>query len=313
MHFGRAAARLFLAQQALSREIARLERDLGVRLLDRSTRRVALTPEGERLLPRARELLALADRTVEEVRGIDRPLVVDVVRGESTAARVLTRARTLVDERQLEGRFHGGFAAALAALLAHRVDVAFGRTAERRRPLPDQLARRLIRWEPLGLLVTEDHEFARERALPVSMIKGLTVDTSAGNVAAPEWVELATELVEHFGGTPSPEHHPGMDAVAAAGADETAHHLRSTGWPIVSMLDVPPVPGARLVPFTDPVPLYPWTMVHRSELQHPGLAALVEAADAVAETERWLEVPADAWVADDDRGLIDGNGHPGTS
>lgn len=80
LHFGRAAAGLHIAQQALSRDIARLERDLGVRLFVRSTRRVALTAEGERLLPRAVELLALQDRLVADIRGHARPLVVDVVR-----------------------------------------------------------------------------------------------------------------------------------------------------------------------------------------------------------------------------------------
>jgi DNA-binding transcriptional LysR family regulator len=56
LHFGRAAARLFVAQQVLSREIARFEHELGVRLFDRTTRRVELTPDGERLLPRARKV-----------------------------------------------------------------------------------------------------------------------------------------------------------------------------------------------------------------------------------------------------------------
>ena len=108
LHFGRAAARLYVAQQALSRDVARLERDLGVPLFVRSTRRVSLTPEGEQLLPRARQLLALNDQAVVELRGADRPLIVDVVADRSTAARVLALARTFTEERHLEGRFHGG-------------------------------------------------------------------------------------------------------------------------------------------------------------------------------------------------------------
>lgn len=43
LHFTRAAARLYLAQQALSRDIARLEGQLGLRLFTRTTRKVALT------------------------------------------------------------------------------------------------------------------------------------------------------------------------------------------------------------------------------------------------------------------------------
>ena len=46
LHFGRAAARLFMSQPALSRAIRDLEGAVGVALLERSTRRVRLTPAG---------------------------------------------------------------------------------------------------------------------------------------------------------------------------------------------------------------------------------------------------------------------------
>lgn len=63
LHFGRAAQRLHIVQPAVSQQVRRLERELGVTLLDRSPRRVRLTAHGERLLVEARAVLAAADRT----------------------------------------------------------------------------------------------------------------------------------------------------------------------------------------------------------------------------------------------------------
>jgi DNA-binding transcriptional LysR family regulator len=68
LHFGRAAARLHMAQSPLSQLIRRLEADVGVPLLRRTTRRVELLPAGEVLLERAHTILAAASAAEEDVR-----------------------------------------------------------------------------------------------------------------------------------------------------------------------------------------------------------------------------------------------------
>lgn len=68
LHFSRAAARLHLDQPTLSRHVRRLERTLGVELLHRTTRSVALTEPGRVFLERARESVAAADGAVDAVR-----------------------------------------------------------------------------------------------------------------------------------------------------------------------------------------------------------------------------------------------------
>lgn len=72
-HFGRAAQSLLIAQPSLSRQIARLEKDLQARLFDRSPQGVRLTSAGEVLLPRAREVLQAAERTAAAVRATAHP------------------------------------------------------------------------------------------------------------------------------------------------------------------------------------------------------------------------------------------------
>jgi len=61
LHFGRAAAREHMVQSALSQQ-QRLERELGVLLLDRTTHHVELTPAGSAFLIEARQILAQVDR-----------------------------------------------------------------------------------------------------------------------------------------------------------------------------------------------------------------------------------------------------------
>jgi DNA-binding transcriptional LysR family regulator len=67
LHFTRAAAKLHIAQQALSTQIRKLEATLGVQLFNRTTRRVELTQAGRTLLAHAVPLLAAASRAWDEV------------------------------------------------------------------------------------------------------------------------------------------------------------------------------------------------------------------------------------------------------
>ncbi len=70
-HFGRAAARLGIAQPGISKQIKRLEEAIGVDLLTRDRRQVVLTKAGEVLVDYARLAVEIADRAVENTRAAD--------------------------------------------------------------------------------------------------------------------------------------------------------------------------------------------------------------------------------------------------
>lgn len=73
LHFGRAAERLGMAQPPLSRAISRLERRMGVRLLERTSRQVALTEAGALFLDESRQLLDSLDAAVRRAQRAPQP------------------------------------------------------------------------------------------------------------------------------------------------------------------------------------------------------------------------------------------------
>ncbi len=161
LHFGRAAQRLRIVQPAVSQQITRLERELGVRLLDRTSRRVRLTPAGERVLAAARETLTAAAR-------------VRVVAGEPAAAlrigvascvterldRALTRLRD--SERPAEPELVDlPVTARLDAVRDGRLDLALVRGA-----VPATALTMVRAWsEPLHVVLSAGHPAAGKPAV----------------------------------------------------------------------------------------------------------------------------------------------------
>ncbi|OBJ51308.1 LysR family transcriptional regulator [Mycobacterium sp. 1423905.2] len=76
LNFGRAAARLHIAQPVLSRQIRALERELGIKLLNRDTRGTTLTPAGSRLLDEGRFLLTEVQALRQRLSQAEAPAVV---------------------------------------------------------------------------------------------------------------------------------------------------------------------------------------------------------------------------------------------
>ncbi|MGH4027862.1 LysR family transcriptional regulator [Actinomycetota bacterium Odt1-20B] len=127
-HFGRAAERLGMAQPPLSQRIQRLERELGVRLFERTSRQVTITKGGSLLLAEARELLARSEAlraTARRVRdgesGLLRAGLPPDVAGEAVAA-ILAEFRR--EHPGVEVELHElSTAQQLVQLAAHDLDV----------------------------------------------------------------------------------------------------------------------------------------------------------------------------------------------
>ncbi|WP_189382490.1 LysR family transcriptional regulator [Streptosporangium nondiastaticum] len=100
--FTRAAERCHVVQSALSHQIARLEKDLGTRLFDRTSRSVRLTAAGEAFVPVARQAVEAADRARAEVEA-----ATGVVRGRLAVGAISTVAA--VDLADVLGRFRAGY------------------------------------------------------------------------------------------------------------------------------------------------------------------------------------------------------------
>jgi DNA-binding transcriptional LysR family regulator len=173
LHFGRAADRLHMAQPPLSQQISRLEAEVGVKLLQRSTRRVELTEAGSAYLDRARRILAEVDEAGHEARlvagGSVGRLAIGCV-GSVTYSLLPALARGLSDELPgVEFAFRGEMLVPdqVAALRSGTIDVGLLRL-----PVTDeQLAVRPLRQERLVVALPGDHRLAGRADVCVSDLR----------------------------------------------------------------------------------------------------------------------------------------------
>ncbi|MGW2177909.1 LysR family transcriptional regulator [Streptomyces sp. NPDC001732] len=301
LHFTRAAARLYIAQQALSRDIRRLERELDTELFVRTTRQVALSADGERLLPHARRVLeAHADLAAAFADPAARPLFVDLNTDGMTAARVLARARELAPECELMARFESGLTWAAGEILAGRLDISFGRAAGLAPAVRARLGMQPVRYEPMAVMLSADHPLAGRETVEPGELAGETVYAGAGNPRTEEWTDLARLLFAEWGIELAP---PAPLAVGVAEFQRVTAKARN---PVLVVVDFPPMPDTVVRPLARPVPLSPLLLIWRKGLSHPGLDALREAAVRLGAEEGWMTRPEGSWLPEADALLMAG-------
>lgn len=188
LHFGRAAARLHIAQPPLSRLIRQLESDLGVSLFQRNTRKVELTRQGQALLEPARELVMLSQRMREIVKQADLGETGHVSLGFGEAA-----ANPIVGElaRQVRHDYPGisldlvnsqFWHVGLEKLLDGRLDLLIGRWDQ----IPAEVDSFVIFAEEELICLPDDHPLAKASSVsPAELAQEPWVVLQGGNSHLP--------------------------------------------------------------------------------------------------------------------------------
>lgn len=167
LHFGRAAARLHMAQPPLSNRISQLERELHLSLFNRSTRSVTLTEAGRRLLPPARRALGQVNAVREMAKAISvgeeglvrigfagassqraLPLLANAVRRAYPGVQLVLQSQTYVYS-------------AFEQLASGDLDLAFVRI-----PVTNpELSHRVVEVEEVLCALPQDHRLAQQDAI----------------------------------------------------------------------------------------------------------------------------------------------------
>jgi len=211
LHFGRAAERLHMAQPPLSQAIRRLEADLGVRLLERNTRRVELTAAGAAYLARAREVLGSVDAASDEARriasGAQGRLALGCV-GSATYSLLPALARSLREELpDVDVEFRGELLVPdlVAALTGGEIDLALLRPPLPQATAESEVSLETVRRDRLIVVLPEGHRLTRRRRLRMDDLDGEDLITHAGHGRS-VMHDLVTRLARDAGVTPRIRH-----------------------------------------------------------------------------------------------------------
>lgn len=246
-NFTRAAEKLHLAQQAVSKTVRRLEEELGVSLLERTTREVRLTKAGEALLGEGAAVLAAADAAFDRARRAGRGLTGRLRLGVSPAVGdgvVRAAVEALQDDAddlsvvivQVPPR------ETAAALRERSAEVVLARTLRR----ADDIASAQVAPTPAVLAVPDTDELSTRDEIDPKALSGRSLLV---------WSEPGTPYTDLL-----------VSALNEAGADITPVESRIVGGSSLAELarkhcvalvpaGWPPSPGVRLIPLVPPMTL----------------------------------------------------------
>lgn len=265
-----AADELGITQQAASKRLATLERELGVRLCARTARGMRLTVDGQALLPHARELLRAAERVTAAVTPGRRPLRVDVVGRKVAPSNLLYDFYQQQPGIDLDVVTLNGVdaATALAEISAGTLDATFRSLRDSAGRVPPGLRSARVIDDRHQVLVGSKHPLANARSVPLAELVHHPIWMPGMSDAEP--VGYYEDLAAAFGLT--------IDTIGPSFGAETLLAEIADSATLATFVGEgtrylwPESYDLRRVPVVDPTPIYPMRVVWRADNPHPVLA-----------------------------------------
>lgn len=269
-----AADELGVTQQAVSKRIAVLERQLDVRLFTRTGRGVELTIDGQAFLPHARNVVAAVDRAVAAIRPGSRALRIDVLGMRSAQAVILHDYWRAHPETELDvvSMKVDDPRVAVSAVRSGEVDASF-RTVIDPAMLPRDMRMIHVFDSALELLVGPRHPLATARTLTPSQLNCYRIWVP-GIAPKTEWGEFYKQLASAFdlridGAGPNFGNEVLLDILAEARDIATLVGARDRYlWPTNYDL--------RRIPIENPTVAYPHSLIFPKTEPHPALQAVID-------------------------------------
>ena len=272
-HFGRAAERLHIAQPPLSQQIQKLERQLGVELIDRSRRPIELTDAGNALLGEAKLALTHGERAFAAAAGaatgISATFISDALQAavDGVLSYVMRAHRRDFPDVKLE-LTELDTAEQVTQLVEHRLDVGFLRG-----PVDDpSLTIQTLIEDPLAAVVCDDHALAAQERIASTALADQPIVLWT-RTAAPTTYADVIELFR--------KHHiepPVVDEIPAHTNDSRARGIRSGNCVAAHVVHQSQPQGVRFIPLSGPLPHRPLAAAWRSSNQSPSVRCFLDVA-----------------------------------
>ncbi|MBO8184051.1 LysR family transcriptional regulator [Streptomyces spirodelae] len=285
--FQQAADELGVTQQAVSKRIAALERELEARLFSRTARGIELTLDGQAFLPHARSIVAGVERAITAVRPGARALRIDVLGLRCAQAVVLHdywRSHPEINLDVVTLRAHDP-RVAVAAVEAGDVDASF-RTVTDPSTLPPDLQMIHAFDSPLELLVGPRHPLASARRLTPQQLRKHRIWVP-GIAPRSEWAEFYDQLATRFDLR--------IDAAGPHFGDEVLLDTLADSADVATLVGArdryiwPTNHDLRRIPVVNPTLAYPLSLILPRTNPHPGLRGII------AHLESLPRPPEAAW------------------